>query len=143
MGKVVIFSLEDSESEVFDRIKEVIECSNIINVEKLEIKNKIHIGEIIIDFSRYMVLKGKREINLTNIEFKILYFLALHKGMAVSKERLYEYVWQEKDILDDSNITSHIRRLRIKIEDNPAEPRYIQTVRGIGYKMPYEDNINR
>lgn len=142
MGKVVIFSLEDSESEVFDRIKEVIECSNIINVEKLEIKNKIHIGEIIIDFSRYMVLKGKREINLTNIEFKILYFFALHKGMAVSKERLYEYVWQEKDILDDSNITSHIRRLRIKIEDNPAEPRYIQTVRGIGYKMPYEDNIN-
>jgi len=142
MGKVVIFSLEDSESEVFDRIKEVIECSNIINVEKLEINNKIHIGEIIIDFSRYMVLKGKREINLTNIEFKILYFLASHKGMAVSKERLYEYVWQEKDILDDSNITSHIRRLRIKIEDNPAEPRYIQTVRGIGYKMPYEDNIN-
>lgn len=142
MGKVVIFSLEDSESEVFDRIKEVIECSNIINVEKLEINNKIHIGEIIIDFSRYKVLKGKREINLTNIEFKILYFLALHKGMAVSKERLYEYVWQEKDILDDSNITSHIRRLRIKIEDNPAEPKYIQTVRGIGYKMPYEDNIN-
>ena len=142
MGKVVIFSLEDSESEVFDRIKEVIECSNIINVEKLEINNKIHIGEIIIDFSRYMVLKGKREINLTNIEFKILYFLASHKGMAVSKERLYEYVWQEKDILDDSNITSHIRRLRIKIEDNPAEPRYIQTVRGIGYKMPCEDNIN-
>lgn len=43
---------------------------------------------------------------------------------------------------DDSNITSHIRRLRVKIEDNPAKPRYIQTVRGIGYKMQKADNDN-
>lgn len=46
-------------------------------------------------------------------------------------------------VLDDSNITSHIRRLRVKIEDDPANPKYIQTVRGIGYKMAKVDNIDR
>ena len=73
----------------------------------------------------------------------MLYFLAIHNGMVVSKEQIYEYVWNGEYFFEDSNITSHIRRLRVKIEDDPSNPRYIQTVRGIGYKMPKADNDNR
>ena len=73
----------------------------------------------------------------------MLYFLALHKGMAMSKEQIYEYVWNGEYVFDDSNITSHICRLRVKIEDDSAKPKYIQTVRGIGYKMAKVDNVDR
>lgn len=83
-----------------------------------------------------------KEIILTNTEFRILYFLALNKGMAMSKEQIYDYVWNGEYVFDDSNITSHIRRLRMKIEDDTAKPKYIQTVRGIGYKMPKVGGVN-
>ena len=103
----------------------------------------IRVGELLIDSLQHTIYKGKQEISVTNIEFQMLYFLALHKGMVMSKEQIYEYVWNGEYAFDDSNITSHIRRLRVKIEDNPAKPEYIQTVRGIGYKMAKVDNVDR
>ena len=86
---------------------------------------------------QHKVLKQGREINLTNIEFRILYVLALHQGITLSKEKIYNYVWDGEYLQDDSNITSHVRRLRKKIEDDPSRPEYIQTVRGVGYKINY------
>lgn len=91
---------------------------------------------------QHTIHKGKKEISVTNIEFQMLYFLALYKGMAMSKEQIYEYVWNGEYVFDDSNITSHIRRLRMKIENDPAKPAYIQTVRGIGYRMVKVDNVD-
>ena len=102
----------------------------------------IRVGELIIDSLQHTIHKGRQEINVTNIEFQILYFLALHKGMVMSKEQIYEYVWNGEYVFDDSNITSHIRRLRVKIEDDPTKPMYIHTVRGIGYKMVKVDNVD-
>ena len=98
---------------------------------------------MIIDSLQHTIHKGKQEISVTNIEFQMLYFLAMHKGMAMSKEQIYEYVWNGEYVFDDSNIISHIRRLRVKIEDDPAKPKYIQTFRGIGYKMAKVDNVDR
>ena len=74
-------------------------------------------------------------MGLTNIKFRILYVLALHQGCILSKEQIYNFVWNGEYLRDDSNITSHVRRLRKKIEDDPSQPEYIQTVRGIGYRM--------
>ena len=95
----------------------------------------ISIGDLTIFPVQRKVLKRNQEINLTNIEFRILYVLALHQGITLSKEKIYNYVWNGEYLQDDSNITSHVRRLRKKIEDNPSQPEYIQTVRGVGYKM--------
>lgn len=112
------------------------------DVTEIRVSNEsvIQVGELIIDSLQHTIHKGKQEISVTNIEFQMLHFLALYKGMAMSKEQIYEYVWNGEYVFDDSNITSHIRRLRVKIEDNPAKPKYIQTVRGIGYKM---ENVDR
>lgn len=110
---------------------------------KVNCESVIQVGELIIDSLQHTIHKGKKEVSVTNIEFQMLYFLALHKGMAMSKEQIYEYVWNGEYVFDDSNITSHIRRLRVKIEDDPAKPRYVQTVRGIGYKMAKVDNVDR
>lgn len=136
MSKIMILSLEDSEEGILDRIKEMLKKSGVNRIEQIETgSSPLKIGELIVDSSRYTVHKGSQEVLLTNTEFRLLYFLALHKGMVMSKEQIYEYVWNGEYVFDDSNITSHIRRLRMKIEDDPAEPQYIQTVRGVGYKM--------
>ena len=61
--------------------------------------------------------------------------LAIHQGITLSKEKIYNYVWNGEYLQDDSNITSHVRRLRKKIENDPSQPEYIQTVRGVDYKI--------
>lgn len=142
MGKIVILSLEESEDEILDRIKEVLQYSSVVDIEEIEANSTIQAGELVINSAQHTVYKRMQEVVLTNTEFRILYFLALHKGMAMSKEQIYDYVWDGEYVFDDSNITSHIRRLRMKIEDDSARPKYIQTVRGVGYKMPRAGNVN-
>lgn len=141
----MILSVPESKGEIFDKILDVVRQSGISDVTEVKVNSEsvIQVGELIIDSLQHTIQKGKQEISVTNIEFQMLYFLTLHKGMAMSKEQIYEYVWNGEYVFDDSNITSHIRRLRVKIEDDPANPRYIQTVRGIGYKMAKEDNVDR
>lgn len=142
--KIMILSVPESKGEIFDKILDVVKQSGISDVTEVKVSSDrvIRIGELIIDSLQHSIHKNNQEINVTNIEFKMLYFLALHKGMAMLKEQIYEYVWNGEYVFDDSNITSHIRRLRVKIEDNPAKPKYIQTVRGIGYKMAKVDNVD-
>lgn len=141
----MILSVHESNGAIFDKILDVIRQSGILDVTEVKVSNDsiIKVGELLIDSLQHTIYKGKQEISVTNIEFQMLYFLALHKGMVMSKEQIYEYVWNGEYAFDDSNITSHIRRLRVKIEDNPAKPEYIQTVRGIGYRMPCMDSVNR
>lgn len=71
-------------------------------------------------------------------EFDLLLFLARNQGKVLTKQRIYEEVWKEAYVYDDSNIMAIISRLRKKIEENPGSPRYIQTVKGIGYRFSKE-----
>ena len=145
IGKIIVLTISDVEMRICNKILEVISHSIVSDVKEVSFSTAdiLKVGELIIDLTEHSVYKGTNEISLTNIEFQILYFLALHKGMAMSKEQIYEYVWNGEYVFDDSNITSHIRRLRLKIEDDPSNPKYIQTVRGIGYKMAKVDNVDR
>lgn len=136
VGKLIVLSLDESEKGLYDKILEIVNEADISIDRKLdESQRDIQVGDLIIIPGQHKVLKQGSEINLTNIEFRILYVLALHQGMTLSKEKIYNYVWDGEYLQDDSNITSHVRRLRKKIEDNPSQPEYIQTVRGVGYKM--------
>ena len=136
MGKLIVLSLDESEKGIYDKILEIVNEADISIDRKLdESQSNIQIGGLSIMPRQYKVIKQGKEINLTNIEFRILYVLALHQGITLSKEKIYNYVWNGEYLQDDSNITSHVRRLRKKIEDNPSQPEYIQTVRGVGYKM--------
>ena len=97
------------------------------------------------DFDGFQVLEMIREnrivkisdnnIELTNKEFDLLYFLASNKGRIFTKKQIYTNVWEEDYLFDDSNIMSFISKLRKKIEPNPEEPTYILTVRGVGYRF--------
>lgn len=136
MAKILILSMPEEEEALIDKIIAIINSpQNEQEKERGKSISVINIGKLEINMAQHSVYKDGEEIALTNTEFKMLYYLALNKGMALSKDQIYNYIWNGEYALDDSNITSHIRRLRVKIEDDPAQPQYIQTVRGIGYRM--------
>jgi two-component system response regulator ResD len=84
--------------------------------------------------SRRVLVEG-RETALTMREFELLLFLARHPGQAFTRHQLMDHVWQYSFYTDTSTVTVHIRRLRGKIERDPAHPRFIQTVWGVGYRF--------
>ena len=85
-------------------------------------------------------MKRNNHIELTAKEFEILQYLAENKGRVISRERLYETIWREDSFGCDNTVMVHIRHLREKLEDNPTVPKYIITIKGLGYKLvnPYE-----
>ena len=95
----------------------------------------IQAGALKIDTVQRIVLAKGIEIQLTNIEFDILYLLAKNPCRIFSKEQIYDIIWQEPYSGKYNIIMSHIHHIREKIEDNPGKPLYIQTVWGIGYRF--------
>jgi len=84
--------------------------------------------------TRFVSANGK-EIPLTAKEFDMLYHLARHPRQVFSRDQLLDKIWGLSDYIDPSTVTVHIRRLREKIETDPANPTHLQTVWGVGYKF--------
>ena len=99
----------------------------------------IEIGDLIIRPKERRVLRNNQEVSLTPKEYDILLFLVKNRGEVLTKEQIYQAVWDSEYLLDDSNIMAFIRKLRKKIEPNPDSPIYILTIWGIGYK--FNDNL--
>lgn len=96
----------------------------------------IKIKDLEIDPQSHMVTRKGVSIDLTPIEFELLYLLASHPGQAYSKERLYELIWKEPYFRNENVLNTHINRLRLKLKNNAEDTAvYIKTLWGIGYKM--------
>lgn len=95
-------------------------------------------GELRIDPRARSVLVGERQVELTSKEFDLLWFLASHPGQVFTRSQLLDHVWGYEFYGDSSTVTVHIRRLREKIESDPANPHYLSTVWGVGYKFEKE-----
>ena len=91
-----------------------------------------------IDCERRCVITGNGEFELPPKEFDVLLYLAGNQGKILTKRQIYESVWGEEYVYDDSNIMAVISRLRKKTEADPGNPRYIQTIKGIGYRFNKE-----
>lgn len=83
----------------------------------------------------YSVKTDKGIIELLPKEFDVLYYCAINQGRILTKKQIYEAVWNESYAFDDNNIMSVISRIRKKIEEDSSNPKYIQTVKGIGYRF--------
>jgi two-component system, OmpR family, response regulator ResD len=88
-----------------------------------------------IDSAARRVRVNEQEVQLTQREFDLLLFLGRHPGQAFTRQQLMDQVWQYSFYTDTSTVTVHMRRLRAKIEPNPALPRFLQTVWGLGYRF--------
>ncbi len=94
------------------------------------------IGNLKIDTLKAAVSKNGREILLSALEYRLLLVLLNHQGEVLSRSRLLEEIWDiAGDFVNDNTLTVYIKRLRDKIEDNPAKPAIIRTVRGLGYLL--------
>lgn len=91
-----------------------------------------------IDFNSRSIVTGNGTFELPPKEFDILLLLAKNQGKILTKRQIYEEVWGEDYVYDDSNIMAIISRLRKKMEENTGNPKYIQTVKGIGYRFNKE-----
>jgi len=92
-------------------------------------------GELRIDPASRMVAVAGEEVSLTQREFDLLAYLAAHPGRVFSRDQLMEAVWGFPFFTDTSTVTVHVRRLRAKLGDDPSEPRFIETVWGVGYRL--------
>ena len=99
----------------------------------------IDFNGLVIDRSTHQCTLYDKELNLTPLEFDILWMLCENRGHVISAERLFETVWGEKYLDRNNTVMVHIRRLREKLERVPAEPAYIITKWGVGYYFAGED----
>lgn len=92
-------------------------------------------GDIELRREQGVVLKGGAEVSLTKTEFRLLCELADRAGEVLSRDKLLETVWGYDYLGDSRLVDAHVSRLRNKIEDTPDEPKLVQTVRGLGYRL--------
>ncbi len=95
----------------------------------------LRIGKLALDADACMIYRDERPLELTAKEYGLMQYLMENANKIISKERLYEAVWGEESAVCDNTIMVHIRHLREKIEDDPACPRLLVTVKGLGYKL--------
>jgi len=123
-----------SPRELEYRVEALLRRGGSVVVEETD-GERIEVGDLIIDKRRHEVLREGSRIDLTPLEFQILELLASEPGRAWSRNALLDRVWSTDYEGYQRNIDPHINRLRKKLETDPKNPRYVLTVRGVGYKL--------
>ena len=99
-------------------------------------KTLVPLGGVMVDTEKGRVTRDGRDVYLSALEYRLLLVFLSHRGKALSRSQLLEEIWDAAgDFVNDNTLTVHIKRLREKIETDPADPQIIRTVRGIGYMV--------
>jgi DNA-binding response OmpR family regulator len=93
----------------------------------------LRVGDLVVDLARHEVLRGAEPIHLTPREFDLLAVLAAQPGRVFTRNQLLHRIWGD-DYFDTRVVDVHIASLRKKLDDDPSHPRYVETVRGVGYR---------
>lgn len=123
-----------SPSELIARVKSHLRRMSLINTLKKDEPLSISCGNLIMDLKSYTVTKKGEELSLSATEIKLFKFFMENQGRVFTKAQIYRNVWND-DFFDDNSVMVYISHLRDKIEDNSKEPKYVQTIRGLGYKF--------
>jgi phosphate regulon transcriptional regulator PhoB len=123
-----------SPRELVARVKAVLRRQERV-AEKREV---VEVGGLRLDTRTQEVRVHGRRVELSTLEFKLLYFLASHPRHVFNRDRLLDEVWGRDRFVTPRTVDVHIRRLREKIEESPNRPQFLQTVRGSGYRFAPE-----
>jgi DNA-binding response OmpR family regulator len=119
--------------ELAARIRALLRRSQLVSTPT--VRRTSHFGDVELRPDEGLVLKRGEQLQLTKTEFRLLCEFAEHPGMVLSRDQLLERVWGYDYLGDSRLVDAHIRRLRLKVEDEPDNPRIVMTVRGLGYKL--------
>jgi DNA-binding response OmpR family regulator len=106
-----------------------------LQLENLPLTEQVKIGIAEVDFKRHVLLSNGMPVDVSARELDMLRYLVLHKGQVVSRDTLLEEVWGHSEEIITRTVDNFILRLRKKIEPDPANPQYLLTIRGSGYKL--------
>lgn len=112
--------------------------SRIRNVLRLtgSMGKTVKLGDVVVDTEKGTAVKNNRDLFLSALEYRLLLFFINNRGIVLTRERLLDAIWDVAgEYVNDNTLTVYIKRLREKIEDDPADPKIILTVRGTGYKV--------
>ena len=125
--------------EVVARVKtQLRRCSKYntsISSKESAPKTEYDIRGLVINKESHKCFLFGKEVSLTPIEFEILWYLCEHQGKVIPSEELFEAVWKEKYLNNNSTVMAHIGRLREKLNEPAKKPRFIKTVWGVGYEI--------
>lgn len=108
--------------------------------KKTETSSLIQIQNITIDMNQAKVMRNNKDVFLTALEYKILLIFALNPNTVFTREQILASIWDvEEDYVNDNTLTVYIKRIRQKIEEDPTNPKIIQTIRKVGYKLGDEN----
>lgn len=124
-----------SPMEVVARVKAIFRRIGVYSQNHIEHINKIKNGELELNKDYCAFYKSGNEIGLNTKEYKIMEFLMENKGKVHTKKQIYEKVWGYEYYGDANTIMVHISHIREKIEEDTKRPKYLKTIRGIGYKL--------
>jgi DNA-binding response OmpR family regulator len=124
-----------SPREVVMRVRAIMRRLEVTTVPAMALDGVLHIGALVISPQTRSVERDSQPMEVTTKEFDLLYFLARRPRQVFTRQQLLDHVWDFTYYGDPSTVTVHIRRLREKVERDPANPRHIKTVWGIGYKF--------
>lgn len=124
-----------SSMELDFRIKALLRRPHLVDEESAHSDEVLKIGDLEIRLHEYEVYHKGAKVDLTSKEFEVLAYLAKHRGQVFTREQLLDRIWGLDFEGDTNTVTVFIRRIREKIEADPAKPEYILTVWGVGYKF--------
>lgn len=126
--------------ELIGRVRRLLRRVNLASAgyspagsEPTSIREKIEAGPFVIDLREVSVHKNGTEITMRKKLFDLLVVFVRHPGVVISKKTLYERAWGAHDEVSDNSLYVHLHQLRTLIEEDPASPRYLRTVRGVGF----------
>lgn len=129
------FSVE----ELLARVGAQLRRSSQYQTKQARAADIISYGNLSVDKGTYTASKGGIALELGTKEYKLLLFFMEHPERVFTKRQLYSAVWEESDYYDDNTVMVHISRLRSRIEDEPGNPHYLKTIRGVGYKLHFRN----
>lgn len=126
-----------SPRELLARIKALLRRSSYNRQEETVAGENVEIkrGDLVLSVNKHQVYLNEKQVDLTLTEFELLKLLANNPGQVFSRDFLLNRIWGEDFFGDVRTIDVHIRHLREKIEQDPSKPKYVLTVRGVGYKF--------
>ena len=131
----MILTVSDSEEKILNKIKSVLACESTIEFMKITHSEKLIFRGLEVDQLQRRVTRADVVVELTKYEYDLLLYLASSPNRVFTTEQIYQNIYEDVEAEVNNRVYGLVKNLRKKIEDKPEAPRYIETIRGVGYRF--------